>query len=229
MSATRVKHELIFAEKLAERIARELRPACAKLEIVGSVRRRRRFVGDIEILAMPRMRPSGLFGMATVSELEELLTRLVGENRLLRMKDGPKQKQFAIQQWPAVLLDVFIVAPEERDAWGMHHAIRTGPVEFSTSLVTYQGIRHRHGGVGLLPHELLVRDGFQLWRILAGQHDPSRHPERQGEEVKWFDDAEEEPVTGEPLGCWCVRVPTPEEADVFEAYGFAEIPPEDRR
>jgi DNA polymerase (family 10) len=46
--------KLTFAQRLGEKIAAELQPYCERLEIAGSIRRRREFVNDIDIVAQPK-------------------------------------------------------------------------------------------------------------------------------------------------------------------------------
>lgn len=220
------------AHVLADKIVRELSPSCVRVEVVGSVRRRKREVGDIEVLAVPRLRPGLIPGVAGAgtSELEDRLRELQVAGRLVTpaVRNGPLWKTFELAKWPGVRLDVFVLPEERADSWGMNQAIRTGPADFSAALVAYQGTRGKGGVRGLLPPDLLVRDGFVLWRLLGGQHDEARKPDRAGDDLRYFDDADEDPMTGEAIGCWCVRVPTPTEADVFEAYGLDFVPPEAR-
>lgn len=76
---------LAAADALAARVVLELGPCCERIEVGGSVRRRRPDVGDLEIVAIPRMTmagtQSGLFGPTgeQVSELWRELDRLVAD------------------------------------------------------------------------------------------------------------------------------------------------------
>ena len=47
-----VKLSMVSAEKLAGRIAAELMPFCDRIEVVGSLRRRRPVVGDLDFMVM---------------------------------------------------------------------------------------------------------------------------------------------------------------------------------
>ena len=53
---------------IAEKVKAELAPHCERIEIAGSLRRKKEFVGDIEIVAIPKDYEIGLFesGIATV-------------------------------------------------------------------------------------------------------------------------------------------------------------------
>lgn len=56
---------LAEAQALAESLRDLLSASCVRLEIAGSVRRRRETIGDLELVAVPKMRPgpqAGLFG-----------------------------------------------------------------------------------------------------------------------------------------------------------------------
>ncbi len=49
------KMPLAPARRLAEALVRELEPACERIEIAGSIRRGADHVGDLELLAIPRL------------------------------------------------------------------------------------------------------------------------------------------------------------------------------
>jgi hypothetical protein len=51
----------------------DLAPCCARIQVAGSVRRRKEVVGDIEVVAIPRYVPAGLFGDCTANLLWEHL------------------------------------------------------------------------------------------------------------------------------------------------------------
>lgn len=73
------------AEHAARTIIGHLAPHCHRIEVAGSIRRRCRTVGDIELLAIPLTRPTGqasLFGtepQPMASELWQKLDRLVAD------------------------------------------------------------------------------------------------------------------------------------------------------
>ena len=153
MSQAAVKMPLTKANALARSIVNELAPCCQRIEVAGSIRRCQEEVGDIEIVAVPK-RAQGLFEASdnAMTQLDEKLNLLVMEERLTRIKDGPRYKQAWVVRH-GIKLDLFLC--QER-SWGIIFAIRTGPVEFAKRLVTpvCKG--------GYLPDELSVRDGC-LW------------------------------------------------------------------
>ena len=129
---------------IAERMLDLLRPGCKRLEIAGGLRRQKPDPHDIEIVAIPDMRPPRpIFGCpqyATI--LDALLASLErGDEDDIRIHfslNGPKFKQFAIsmdggQNW-LVKLDLFLCTPPSD--WGVLYLIRTGPAEFSQWIVT---------------------------------------------------------------------------------------------
>jgi DNA polymerase/3'-5' exonuclease PolX len=53
---------------IAEQCRAVLAPFCARIEIAGSIRRGKPQVKDIELVAMPRQVPTGLFGDELVTD-----------------------------------------------------------------------------------------------------------------------------------------------------------------
>lgn len=173
--------DLKQAIQTADRFVDLLAPACARLEVVGGVKRQDSAdVHDIEILMILNGKhPRPEFGDKVVftSMMEKILYDLRMANILrvpLKKADGPKYKKFAItehSQMNDFCLDLFIVTP---DTWGIQNVIRTGPRYFSHSFVTNQGVRwmDRKSGVrgwGLLPErykyvkdETCIMEGDQI-------------------------------------------------------------------
>lgn len=200
MSTTATRMPLATAERAAEEFRRFIAPMCDRVEIAGSIRRRRDTVGDVEILAIPKLvtRAVPMFedldGDPTVDALDQLLTDMAATSTGLRKRMdsagrpcwGPRHK---LLWWGDAPIDLYTARPE---TFGLAFAIRTGPAPFSHRLVTPRNMRTREGLVGLLPVHLKVKDGL-------------RH--RSDDEL----------------------IPTPEEIDVWRALGLRWIEPEDRR
>src|SRR5438105_60329 len=70
---SKMQRTLAEAERIAAAIVADLAPSCARIQVAGSVRRRKELVGDIEIVAVPRHAPAGLFGDCTANLLWEHL------------------------------------------------------------------------------------------------------------------------------------------------------------
>jgi DNA polymerase/3'-5' exonuclease PolX len=153
------------ARCIADKLVRILAPTCHRIEIAGSVRRQCVEVGDIEIVAIPDLRPpratfgsrlyatplSALIGSITPDDYNGLV--------LYPMKDGPKYKQLKVslnggQDW-LINLDLFLVTPPAD--WGVLQVIRTGPAAFSKWIVSPKFIG------GGLPSTYRVEDGA-VWK-----------------------------------------------------------------
>jgi len=168
MSAgTRITYE--WASKIATDLAEILRPGCERCEVVGSIRRGKISVGDIEILALPKLYEVEEMGglplyadekkSEFVSALDDLLgsLELAGEIDRLAVDHpgwGRRQKKFSFR---GVTVDLYVCVPPAQ--YGILKALRTGPEAFSKRLVT---CREASGGWGYLPAGLKVREG-QLW------------------------------------------------------------------
>jgi DNA polymerase/3'-5' exonuclease PolX len=145
------------AQRLAEKIVTEIRPFCERVEIAGSIRRRKPTVGDIEIVCIPRHQPD-LFGDPGESLLDIKLLELLKEGRLSKgRKNGDKQKEFIVPSG-GCQLDLFITSP---DCWPVIFTVRTGSEDFTKRLVT-----QKNKG-GLLPSNLHVDEG-RVWKTDEG-------------------------------------------------------------
>jgi DNA polymerase (family 10) len=147
-----MKHSLPYADAamLAAEILAELGDACERIEVAGSLRRQKAEIGDIEIVAIPRLvTETDLFGVpvAQKSRLDACLAAL----GVRLTKGGDRFKQFA---WHGTTVDLFLT---DRERWGVIYTIRTGSADFSHWLVT-----PRAAG-GALPPGMRFQDG-RLWR-----------------------------------------------------------------
>jgi DNA polymerase/3'-5' exonuclease PolX len=70
---SKTQRPLADAERIAAAIVADLAPSCARIQVAGSVHRRKEVAGDIEIVAIPRYAPAGLFGDCTGNLLWEHL------------------------------------------------------------------------------------------------------------------------------------------------------------
>jgi DNA polymerase/3'-5' exonuclease PolX len=126
----------------AEELRSLLAPACERIEVAGSLRRRRPTVSDIELVAMPRFvdEQDGLFDTARHSALDALLGDIERRPVTLHRHDGTEQEQvrdgtaYKALQYRGLPVDLFIVDPERSD-WGVIFTIRTGPADFAHELV----------------------------------------------------------------------------------------------
>ena len=195
------------AGPVAKRFVELIAPYCDQVEIAGSLRRRLPTVGDIEIVAVPKIdqRTGGLF--ADVVSAHDLLADFLDQwwatgdiQKRLDKNDrpawGPRHKRLTYDGIP---VDLF--TPAEPDRLGIVLVIRTGPAEFSHRLVTPKDQSvvvgkkpngHEIRRPGLLPQMYRVQDGWLTFR-----------------------------VSGE-------RIPTPDEATVFDLLGIDYAEPWNR-
>jgi len=201
MSTTKNAVPLDIAQAVADKLVERFAPACARIEIAGSLRREKATVGDIELVAISKLYRAGqldLFGQgaeegALRSRLDDVLDELLVADppRIFREppKDvagqprwGNKYKCFWLYINPTfghVQVDLFTATPEN---WGAILTIRTGPAAFGK---------------------------------LLQAHIKNDTPYRQQDGLLVVE------KTGEV-------VPVPEEADYFRLAGVAWIPPAER-
>lgn len=166
MATTETRMTWQRASDLAGMIVYYLRDGCERIEIAGSVRRKRRDVGDIEIVAIPKR-----IGLMEDSALDPILQGLVDKDKLRRIKNGEKMKQFDVVG-AGCKLDLFLCEPE---TWGCIFTIRTGPATFSKLLVTQwpggycpKGLRFKDGRIwdGDNPEPLETPEEIDVFRVL---------------------------------------------------------------
>jgi DNA polymerase/3'-5' exonuclease PolX len=116
--------EYTKALAIAEQARDTLAPYCDRIEIAGSIRRRKPDVKDIELVAIPRAQPAGLFG--DVSEPDPGFCAQVKQWR--KVKGEPTGKYTQRQLPEGIMLDLFIANAEN---WSVTLAIRTGSAEYS--------------------------------------------------------------------------------------------------
>lgn len=163
---------LTQAQKLAAELLTLLSPYCERLEIVGSIRRERETIGDIELLAVPRTTERyDMFGTAMGTEidaLDEQCRCLIGRGILSHRLDKNGRNAFGKRykrlRCGDVGVDLFSCLPPAE--WGVLSVIRTGSADFSHRLVTpvEQG--------GWMPRGMVCRDGC-LWDLTTGAAFPT--------------------------------------------------------
>jgi DNA polymerase/3'-5' exonuclease PolX len=129
------------ALEVAQAIITELAPACERIEIAGSLRRRKSFVGDIEILYVPKTTPLyDLLGetMHDVPLPDIVIARLVGAERILEKRKNIKGAEafgdhIKLMRHIAsgIPVDLFACAPE---SWFNYLVCRTGGAQSNTRI-----------------------------------------------------------------------------------------------
>lgn len=125
-----------------------LGPFCEKVQIAGSLRRRRAYVGDIEVLFIPKMLPDpeSLFASLTgsgqtemVDMAERCLNLMVRDGTLSKRKNSRgsfvwgEQNKLAIDNATGIPVDFFATTAEN---WFMSLVIRTGGKQTNIALAT---------------------------------------------------------------------------------------------
>ena len=203
---------LAWAQSVAEMVRLILAPFCERIEVAGSVRREAPMVGDIELVAIPKLRQQALtlfddMGGLLVDALAEELDRLVSAGEIAKGRRSNGQTCWGDRRrlvaWPlrggmSVAVDLWCAqsAGPVRwalpAAWGWQMVHRTGPADWAHQLVT------RQSRGGLCPDDCELKDGA-LWRYV-------------------------------PNGVTSRRtfVPTPEEADLLRELGLPYLEPTSR-
>lgn len=130
---------------IAERVLDTLRPVIARGVIVGSLRRERPEVGDIELLVEPRSTPA-LLGDASY-DTESVRRRIEMDVGHIRI-GGSRLMRCVLDVDPSIQCEVFVCTPPA--AWGSLLAIRTGPADLGAIAMRRlidRGYLHRDGYV----------------------------------------------------------------------------------
>ena len=127
-----------------------LAPVLKRCEVAGSIRRKKRVVGDIEIVAVP-FRSFNLMGEPTDEDIVGHFLRGTDSVQEI-IKNGPRYKQFI---WADCQVDLFLQPDPE--TWGVNFMIRTGPADYVKKMMVprWQG--------GLKPSDLSVNHA-RVWR-----------------------------------------------------------------
>lgn len=157
------KWSLAVAAQAACDLVTLLDPACERIEVAGSIRRKCLEVGDLEIVVVPKTKIQGqqtLEGLSRgkrVSMLPKHLEFLIFEGKLLRHPTDPKMGERYMKLWRpipdatsnninGVSIDIFAVLPPAQ--WGIIFMLRTGAKEFNLWIVEEarkRGIRFSEG------------------------------------------------------------------------------------
>ncbi len=137
---------------VASMLVRNFDGSTERLEIAGSIRRSKPDVGDIELVAVPRMdtEADGLFEERWVNRLTERIDRLIGVGILASHPTDPKRgDRYSKLIHPSSGLQVDLFSAEER-TFGLIYLIRTGPADYSQRFVTDLRKKGLHVGKGQL-------------------------------------------------------------------------------
>lgn len=141
-----------------------------QLVVAGSLRRRLARIGDVEVVAVPKIQQAadGLFAdrLTEIDLLDARMHALLDAGTVAKRLDarghprwGPIVKYLTFQD---TRVDLFTPCAE-RLGWIL--VLRTGPAAFSRQLVVERGRRTKDGRSGLLPPTLRPNDGWLTDRV----------------------------------------------------------------
>jgi DNA polymerase/3'-5' exonuclease PolX len=129
--------ELAYAQKLAQEIVEQIRPHCERIEVAGSIRRKKSEVNDIDLVLIPKP----LIWHRIIATLQRNMGAKV-------VKRGDSIAQLIIKE---VNVDLYVATPQ---TWGALLLIRTGSAEHNIKL-SKLAINMRMK----LTHSGLIKDG----------------------------------------------------------------------
>jgi DNA polymerase/3'-5' exonuclease PolX len=126
---------------VAERVQSQLAPHCDRIEIAGSIRRRKADVGDIEIVCIPKRSAAAHRSVHWVLAVIAAGRPMKGDPRTARYV------QFTTRagDGPVINVDVFTASPEN---WGLIYAIRTGCADYSHHVLACGWVRNGYRSAG---------------------------------------------------------------------------------
>jgi DNA polymerase (family 10) len=137
--------QLDKATAIAQRVKDQLAPHCYRIEIAGSIRRRKADVGDIEIVAIPKPYDVGLFASG-IAPIVDAWPKVRG--------DLPcKYTQRTLPD--GIALDLFFAT---HDNWGLIFAIRTGSADYSHRVLACGWVSNGYKSAD----GMLTRDGIAI-------------------------------------------------------------------
>ncbi len=128
------------ALEIAEKVKALLSPHCDRIEIAGSIRRKKSWVKDIEIVAIPKPYDTGLF--------ENGIASVVNQWKKVKGELPCKYTQRILPE--GIKLDLFFA---QKANWGYIFAIRTGSADYSFKVLASGWKKRGYKGIdGFLTH-----------------------------------------------------------------------------
>lgn len=121
------------AQKIAIEKVELLRPHCHRIEIAGSIRRKKAEVKDIEIVCLPKTfeLQNNLFGVKAEIRIQEFVDTV----RMWEQRLGDTYGKYTKRMLPeGIMLDLFMPTPVD---YYRQLAIRTGSAEYSQRVIAW--------------------------------------------------------------------------------------------
>lgn len=137
----KTRYPLALAQEVAASLLSVIQPACLRALVVGSIRRQRPDVGDIEILYIPTMetRPADLLYTQEANLADEAIQRLL-DTGVLEKRANVKgsamwghQNKFAVHVATGIPVDLF---QAQKHNWYNLLVCRTGPAASNARIAT---------------------------------------------------------------------------------------------
>lgn len=123
------------ALEIAEKTKALLAPYCEKIEIAGSIRRKKPDVKDIELVAIPKPYDVGLF--------ESGIAKVVKQWEKVKGELPCKYTQRILPE--GIKLDLFFA---DRENWGLIYAMRTGSADYSHKVLATEWVKNGYKSEG---------------------------------------------------------------------------------
>lgn len=177
--------KLALAEAVANQVIAQLNPFCKQIGVVGSIRRKKQLVGDIEICCTPHKENGQLgFFENQVRRSESFIREVakLGSNIKGNSTDG-RYVQLLLYT-SGIKLDLFM--PQENDFYRIY-AIRTGSADYSSRIIATAWKRLGWVGTehGLRKEKYCLHDG-NSWKW-ADQRPGQELPPAWQSEREFFD------------------------------------------
>lgn len=169
------------AVEIARAFVAEIEAYTDQLIVAGSLRRKLAWVGDIEVVAVPKVEIEqvetvGLFGSEferlDVDRLDERMTAMLEAGTVTKRLDAAGAPRWGkkLKYLTYVGAPVDLFAPEAGQ-FGWHLVLRTGPAAFSRQLVVPKTNEHgrrqktKDNRFGLMPPHLIAEGGWLRYRM----------------------------------------------------------------
>lgn len=154
--STGIKYPYATAYKIALETLEQLKPHCERIEIAGSIRRKKAEVHDIELVIVPKPYEIGLF--------ESGIAKII--NRWKKVRGELPCKATQRIHPSGIPLDIFFA---EESNWGYIYALRTGSSDFSHHVLGSGWKRNGFKGIGGYlfkdGEKYAVREEIDLFKI----------------------------------------------------------------
>lgn len=153
------------AKQIADKYLKLLKPFCEKIEIAGSIRRKKTVVGDVEIVVIPQKikKAVGFFDYEMV--VHPSFVAII--NSLKKVKGEPTGKYTQRILPEGIVLDLFIASPEN---WGLIFAIRTGSANFSHKVLATSWVKKGFKSINGMLHKnnipFTIKEEIDLFKLL---------------------------------------------------------------